>query len=376
MERKDLRFAVVQDDRQPLRDRLAAEIVECCRRHGHRPAKPELGVQFVINLTSAEKPQFFRRRAQSIFVFSLVTLEKPPADAAALRKLCYTTLVLTLSNILLCVVPRDAGIPFAAEGNQEIYLTTPEGGFYHYPFVAEHVYDSIIPIAGAHYAIGNVFTNDLPPEYWRASPVLEKMIEYSGELGRLGVLPTPFPLSEVLPPELFEHLYSLFEMKGLSFGNLSARESISELGDTTFWMTARGVDKARIGAVGRDVLLITGFDHERGQARVSVPPDYDPRARVSVDAVEHEMIYRRYPRVGAIVHVHAWMDGLVCTRQNFPCGTRELAEEVCALLALTDDPPRAAVGLKNHGLTITGPDLGDIFQRLRGKLLVEVPMFA
>jgi len=376
MSQKNLRFAVVQDDRQPMRDRLAAEISECCQRHGHRLARPEESVQFVINLTSTEKPQFFRRRAQSIFVFSLVTVEKPPVDAAALRKLCYTTLVLTLSNMLLCVIPRDAALPFAVEGNQEIYLTTPEGGFYHYPFLAERVYDSFIPIAGAHYAIGNVFSSDLPPAYWHVSPVLKKMIEYSGELGRLGVLPAPFPLSEVLSPEQIQHLYSLFEMKGLSSGNLSARESIPELGETTFWMTARGVDKARIGTVGRDVLLITGFDHEHGQAWVSVPPEYDPQARVSVDAVEHEMIYRRFPQVAAIVHVHAWMDGVMCTRQNFPCGTRDLAEDVCALLERTENPSRAAVGLKNHGLTITGPDLGDIFERLQGKLLIEVPMFA
>jgi len=74
MSQKNLRFAVVQDDRQPMRDRLAAEISECCQRHGHRLARPEESVQFVINLTSTEKPQFFRRRAQSIFVFSLVTV--------------------------------------------------------------------------------------------------------------------------------------------------------------------------------------------------------------------------------------------------------------------------------------------------------------
>jgi hypothetical protein len=33
------------------------------------------------------------------------------------------------------------------------------------------------------------------------------------------------------------------------------------------------------------------------------------------------------------------------------------------------------VGLKNHGLTITGITLDDIFDRIRGKLRTEVPMF-
>ena len=108
---------------------------------------------------------------------------------------------------------------------------------------------------------------------------------------------------------------------------------------------------------------------------MSVPQGFDPTTRVSVDAVEHELIYRTFPKVGAIVHAHAWMDGILCTRQNYPCGTRELAEEVVSLLHKTDDPSGAAVGLKNHGLTITGHSLDEIFDRIRGKLLTEVKMF-
>jgi hypothetical protein len=45
------------------------------------------------------------------------------------------------------------------------------------------------------------------------------------------------------------------------------------------------------------------------------------------------------------------------------------------LLARTEDPPQSAIGLKNHGLTITGHSLDEIFERIRGKLLTEVPMF-
>ncbi len=91
--------------------------------------------------------------------------------------------------------------------------------------------------------------------------------------------------------------------------------------------------------------------------------------------MEHELIYRTYPGVGAIVHAHAWMEGVPCTRQNYPCGTTELAAEVAALLASVPDPVRGAVGLKNHGLTITGRSLAEIFSRVRGKLLPEVAMF-
>jgi ribulose-5-phosphate 4-epimerase/fuculose-1-phosphate aldolase len=363
-----MKFAVIKHEASPLRDRLAEAVVRTCIAHGHEMSTPENGVQFVLNLTDTSSPAFFRRKAQSIFVFSLVTAECPVPD---LRALCYETLVRTLSNIVICAVPSGNG-----DGKCEVYFTTPEAGFYHLAFDPEEVYRRIIPIAGAHFAIGNRFSVDLPPRYWMKSPVIEKIKASSGELDRLGVLPAPFPLREVLSEESIQHIFSLFEMKGLSYGNMSARERIPELGETTFWMTARGVDKSRISKVGWDLLLVKGFDYPAGKALVSVPPDYDPRVRVSVDAVEHELIYRTYPEVGAIVHVHAWIDGVLCTRQNFPCGTIELAEAVVELLRQTGNPARTEVGLKNHGLTITGPSLDEIFGRIRGRLRTEVRMMA
>ncbi len=121
---------------------------------------------------------------------------------------------------------------------------------------------------------------------------------------------------------------------------------------------------------------MTGVDEAEGVVHVSVPPVHDETKRVSVDAVEHERIYRLFPAVGAIVHVHAWIDGALTTIQNYPCGTVELAEVVATLLEAAPDPSRAVIGLKNHGLTITGHDLEDVFGRIRGRLRTEVPMFA
>lgn len=363
-----MKFSVIKQDSDPLRDRLAEAITRTCLEHGHEVSAPENGVQFVLNLTDTVAPHLFRRKAQSIFIFSLVTADGQVKD---LRSLCYATLVRTLSNIVICAVPSGNG-----NGDCEVYFTTPEAGFYHLAFDPEEVYKRIIPIAGAHFAIGNRFSLDLPSRYWETSPIIEKIKASGGELDRLGVLPAPFPLRDVLSEESIQHIFSLFEMKGLSYGNMSARERIPELGDTTFWMTARGIDKSKISRVGWDLLLVKGFDYPAGKALVSVPPDYDPRARVSVDAVEHELIYRMYPEVGAIVHVHAWIDGVLCTRQNFPCGTIELAEAVVGLLEQTDTPARTEVGLKNHGLTITGPSLDEIFDRIRGRLRTEVQMMA
>lgn len=367
-----MKFAVVRNGEDPLRDKIADEIIERCLQHGHEISSQENNIQFVLNLTDIRFPSFFRRHSQSIFVFSIITMENPAKD---LHSICYTTLVHTLSNIVLCVVPSNNDRPDAKNPEYEIYFTTPESGFYHMPFDPEGVYQRIIPIAGAHFAMNNQLITDLPSRYWKTSPVVEKIIKFGKELDKLGVLPAPFPLKEILSEETIQHIYDLYEMKGLSYGNLSSRESIPELGDTTFWMTARGVNKAKLSTVGKDILLVKGFDFNEGKALLSVPPDFDSKARVSVDAVEHELIYSTFPEVGAIVHVHAWMANVLCTRQNFPCGTRELAEEVIRLLQKTDNPAQTTIGLKNHGLTITGPSLDDIFSRLPGKLLIQVPMF-
>jgi ribulose-5-phosphate 4-epimerase/fuculose-1-phosphate aldolase len=369
-------FAVIKNGSDPRRDSIAAAIVKSCLEHGHVLVSPDSGVRFVLNLTDTDSPRSFRRRAQSVFVFSLVTLDRPSDSLTDLRSLCYTTLIRTLSNVLLCAVPKTAEPGKEGEQAYEMYFTTPEAGFYHLEFDPERVYERIIPIAGSRFAIANRISEDLPERFWRTSPVVERIQAGGSELDDLGVLPAPFPLRDVLSERSIRHIYKLFEMRSLGYGNLSARERIPELGETTFWMTARGVDKAHLSKIGWDVLLVKGFDAEAVQALVSVPPDHDPKARVSVDAVEHELIYRTFPGVGAIVHVHAWMDGVLSTGQNYPCGTIELAEDVVRLLARTGRPERTSVGLRNHGLTITGPSLDEIFSRIRGHLRSEVLMTA
>ncbi len=368
-----MKFAVIKNDSDPRRDAIAEALVGKCLEHGLELDSPDNGVKFVLNLTNTAAPGIFRRRARSVIVFSLVTADVAPSG---LKALCYRTLVRSLSNVVMCVVPKAGSARGDGDPAYEMYFTTPESGFYRLDYDPEEVFRRIMPIAGARFAIGNRFSMDLPPRLWSASPTVERLKTFGAELDSLGLLPAPFPLGDLLDEASIRHIYKLFEMRGLSYGNLSARERVPELGEATFWMTARGVDKARLSGIGRDILLVKGFDVERGQALVSVPPVYDERARVSVDAVEHELIYRTFPDAGAIVHVHAWLDGVPCTSQNYPCGTFEIAEDVVSLLRRTDTPDRTVVGLKNHGLTITGPSLEDIFGRIRGRLRTEVRMAA
>ena len=368
-----MKFTVIRNGKDPLRDTVANATIESCLHHGNELVEDTNGVRFVFNLTDTEAPRAYRRRSQNVFVVSFISRQHRNGN---LQSFCYTALVRTLSNLVICAVPENGADLSHLSGGATVYFTTPEAGFYQLSFDPEAIYQRVLPIVGSHFATENIFTEDLPPRHWRSSPIVEKIKEYGKELDSLGVLPAPFPLHEILSAEDLRHIYKIYGITGASYGNLSARECISELGETTFWMTGRGVNKANLSRIGKDVLLVKGFDYEQGAALVSVPPDFDPKARVSVDAVEHHLIYKSFPEVGAIVHVHAWMEGVLCTHQYYPCGTRELAEEVVDLLAQTDDPCRTAVGLKNHGLTITGPTLDEIFERIRGRLQREVAMFA
>jgi ribulose-5-phosphate 4-epimerase/fuculose-1-phosphate aldolase len=361
-----MKFTMVKTNPDPLLEGYVAAIVDECCRQGHEHVARDEHHKFVLNITDLVNPAVHRRRSRDEFVVS-IGLVDPAIDD--IRSVCYSALVRTVSNLLFGLRPSGNGEP------PKVYAVTPEVGFVETSFDPQKIYRAMLPIVSAHFVLGNRMSADLPPrEELEASEVAE-LIHYGGVLDRLGLLPTPFPLSDVLSEELQQHLFRIFEIKGLSYGNLSARGTVPGFDGAPFWMTARGVDKARLRQVGKDILLVTEYDETSGSMLISVPPEHDPRVRVSVDAVEHYLIYRAFPDVGAIVHVHAWMDGVACTRQNYPCGTRELADEVVSLLKSSHDPARTVVGLKNHGLTITGADLGDIFTRIEGKLRTTVPMF-
>lgn len=361
-----MKFAILKNSKSKMLGKTADLLVESCIRHGHQLTNENNGVRFILNFTDKEKPFLFRRKSKSVFVISIIESK----NVKNIKSLSYCNLIRTLSNLLICIVPDNN-----QSNNQKMtaHFVTPEAGFYKILFNPEDVYNRIIPIAGSNFAFDNEFHLDLPEKYHKSSPIIEKLKHYVKELDKMGVLPLPFPLKSILPENDINHVYKIFGITGASYGNLSAREAIPEISNSTFWMTARGVNKSKISDVGKDIHLVKGM--KGSIVQLSVPPDYYKKSRVSVDAVEHELIYRTFPEVGAIVHVHAWMDGVICTKQNYPCGTVELAKEVVDLLKTSEDPSNAVIGLKNHGLTITGRNLDDIFKDIKGKLITEVPMF-
>lgn len=311
----------------------------------------------VLNFIRADKPFPYRRKAQATMVISFLELPQMPADPIAAL---YVYLVKALSNMLVVYVP-----------GQGAYFLTLELGQYHEPEgpqFAERLFERIDPIASSVLVVDNRFEPDLEPDLWQGDELSQSLRAAGQKLAEWNLLPAPFPIENILAPEDLRHVKRLYGIGGLSYGNLSVRKD-----QRRFWMSASGVDKANLQEIGRDILMVTDYLAEQNAMLLSVPPVVEPR-RVSVDAIEHWMIYREHPQVGAILHIHAWMDNIPSTQFNYPCGTYQLADAVVEKVRQAPDPSQAVVGLKNHGLTITGHSLQEILERIESHLIRQVPM--
>jgi ribulose-5-phosphate 4-epimerase/fuculose-1-phosphate aldolase len=312
------------------------------------------GADFVLNMFDPADPKPFRRGSRGTYSAAFYEQSEAPGDAL---KESYPMLVRTLSNVVLLRVP-GAGV----------WFTTMERGTYHVADDPAEIYERLAPLATSRLVIDNEWVPDLEPELWDGDEITTDIGAAGRRLDELDLLPSPFPVEEYLSGRDLRHMMRLYSAGGLSYGNLSARKD-----ERRFWMSASGVDKSKLEVVGRDILMVSDFDDERGLIVLSVPPGIEPR-RVSVDAIEHWMIYQAHPDVAAILHVHAWMEGIAATDVNYPCGTQELAVAVADLVALEPDPAHAVIGLRNHGITCTGESLAEILDRVAPSVLRQVPM--
>lgn len=322
-------------------------------------------LRLVLNFTDTESCRPFRRKAQATFVVSILENEGVIENVF---KEAYPYLIRSLSNHLM-FVNHDAG-------TTTFYFLTPEQGCYQIEYkqgddearLFQKIYERLEPLASSQLVIDNDFHFDLPEPLWNGDEVSVQLKKSGKKLDEMDLLPAPFPIDEYLTPRDLRHLHKLYGIGGLSYGNLSARQD-----ENHFWMSASGIDKSNMSTIGQDILFIKGYNSIDNKIEVSVPPEVTPK-RASVDAIEHWMIYKEHPEVGAIVHIHAWMDGIKATEINYPCGTVELAKTVAELVRESENPSQAVIGLKNHGLTITGTSLEDIFKRIDGKINRQVPM--
>jgi hypothetical protein len=362
----------------PVLERFVGGLTAEMDRAGYtRLDAPGPTTNVVLHSVDADAPRPYRRKAAPTFVISIAELHEVPDDRIELLRVGYPLLVRSLANLMVMVCDTPDGLL--------VRFVTLEQGVYGVgpgrtdDELARLTFDRIEPLASSQLVIANDFVTDLPERLWSGDEQTAQMLRAGRSLDALDLLPAPFPIEDILEKRELRHVELLYGIGGLSYGNVSARylgddlHGVPDPDGPVYWMSASGVDKADLRLVGPHILLVRGFDAPRETMVLSVPPDVKSR-RVSVDAIEHWMIYREHPGVGAILHVHGWIDGTVSTEVNYPCGTLQLAASVADLVRAAPDPTRAVVGLRNHGLTITGHSLDDIFDRFGAAIVPRVPM--
>jgi ribulose-5-phosphate 4-epimerase/fuculose-1-phosphate aldolase len=361
-------FALYGDDGTPRMRWFVEGLRRLMLERGyHELPEPGPEVQVVLNRIDPGQPRPYRRKSAPTFVVAVADVDDPPEDVL---RAGYPLLVRALAN--LAVMVSDDGSPAAhfvtlEQGRYFVRHTGDDDAFF------AEVFERMEPLASSRLVIANEFRTDLPEELWDGDEQTSQIRRAGEHLDALDLLPAAFPIEEILSERDLRHVKLLYGIGGLSYGNASSRRTADGPLGPEFWMSASGVDKSALTDIGKHILLVKGYDAERDTMILSIPPDVKPN-RVSVDAIEHWMIYREHPEVGAILHVHAWVEGIQSTEINYPCGTVELAGAVAQLVREDPDPGHAVVGQRNHGLTITGESLDEIFDRLEGKLVRNVPM--
>lgn len=358
-------FTIAETFKSPFLSWFADGIRKKFISEGYRYwEEPTDHIRVVFNFIDSEDPRPFRRKAQATFVISVLEAHEEPE---MILKSAYPYLIRSLSNHLVYICHH--------RGGTDVFFITPEQGCYKLTYRSEHetsffqsMFERLEPLASSQLVIDNDFHDDLPEPLWEGDDITEKLRLAGKRLDEMNLLPAPFPIQEYLSPRDLRHLKKLYGIGGLSYGNLSSRHD-----GERFWMSAAGADKADLKKIGQDILLVKGYDADSKAMQISVPSNVSSK-RASVDAIEHWMIYSAHPEVGAIIHIHAWIDGVKATEINYPCGTIQLAQTVADLIKQEEEPSRAIIGLKNHGLTITGRDLDDIFERIGGRVIPQVPM--
>jgi ribulose-5-phosphate 4-epimerase/fuculose-1-phosphate aldolase len=333
--------------------------------HGHEYHEtPNDDTGLIFNLVDAESPRPYRRKSQSVFIVSILEGKTPQGH---ILETAYPQLLKNISNLL---------IYHTRNGNElHSYFVTPEQGFPRVVFRGDEIeayfrnaYERIAPLACSRFVINNEFVSDLPDELVSGTDKTRQLFYAGRKLDEMDLLPTVIKIEQFLSEDAMRQLWRLYRVGGLSYGNLSVRNDA-----TSFWMSASGVDKSNLQNVGEHIHLVKGYDKEKNAILVSIPKHIERPVRVSVDAIEHWMVYTENPGVGAIIHAHCWVDDVAtkmsghtvaATQTSYPCGTVELGEDTASVIRNAPDPSRVVVCQKNHGIVVTGKDLKDIFDRI------------
>jgi len=329
---------------------------------GHRRVLlTERGADLILAHIDPQDPRPYHRPDSGVALVSLLRLPRPPQD---LQTFAHAWLVRSLANLVIVVA--------GPEPSPETYVISLDRKLERVGAAAwsQRLFGQVVErirLFDAQIIMDNIFDRDLEPELWQGGEGVGAMGRAARRLAELGVIASGVTMGEGLSHQDQRHLERIFQGNRISFGNLSQRQDAGR-----FWMSTSGVDWYHVELVGRDVELVKGYDAATRAMLISVPAGVRPR-RVSPDALLHHLLYRAHPAVGAVVHLHAWLDGLTAVAPDYPRGSLERAQVVANLVAAQPDPDHAAVGIDRHGIVMTGEDLDEILTRLERAPLAPVP---
>ena len=284
----------------PVLERFIGPLTRLMHVEGYHASEgPGPDTRVVLHTVDAGAPKSYRRKAAPTFVIAIAEVDSPPEDLDELLRTGYPLLVRCLANLCVLVSNTDDGLAVR-------FVTLEQGTYGVGPGLDDDTlvadaFSRIEPLASSRLVIGNEFVADLPERLWDGDDSTRQMLRAGRALDALDLLPAPFPLEEILPPRDLRQVQLLYGIGGLSYGNVSARYTGADLAGApdpngpVYWMSASGVDKSDLRVVGEDILMVRGYDAARDVMVLSVPPNMKPK-RVSVDAIEHWMIYREHPR--------------------------------------------------------------------------------
>ena len=152
------------------------------------------------------------------------------------------------------------------------------------------IVDRVTPLATSRLVIDNRFEADLEQELWDGDELTESLFDAGSGWTRSACCRRRSRCEEMVAREGAARIKRIYGIGGLSYGNLSVRKD-----ERRYWMSASGVDKSNLRVVGKDILMVKDYEAATGTMVLSVPPGVEPN-RVSVDAIEHWMIYQEHPR--------------------------------------------------------------------------------
>src|SRR6516165_1884826 len=146
----------------------------------------------VISLLDLDDPKPFRRRGKGTYVVGVFERSAHPEPIEESLRADYPQLLRGLANLVLDYVP-----------GQGAWFTTMERGHYGVSApdetkLAQEVVERLLPLASSRLVIDNEFRTDLEPELWNGDEITDSIRAAGVRLGKLNLLPNPFPIEDLL----------------------------------------------------------------------------------------------------------------------------------------------------------------------------------